>query len=131
MFRGRPETFAADPKALAVARHILGRGYDRTYLPVQKVFAYLPFEHSENLDDQRLAVELCSAIEGHPEKQKTVDFAVLHLRIIERFGRFPHRNAILGRESTPAELEYLASTDERFETDGKVRPQVPAAHPAI
>lgn len=129
MFRGQPASFAADAKARAVARHILGRGFDRTYLPVQRVFAYLPFEHSEDLADQRIAVERCAAIEGHPEKQKLVDFAVLHMRIVERFGRFPHRNAILGRECTLAELDYLASTDERFGTDGTSRPTAAAAEP--
>jgi len=130
IFRGQPESFAADAKARAVARHILGRSYDRTYLPVQRVFAYLPFEHSEDLADQRTAVELCAAIDGHPEKQKMVDFAVLHLRIIERFGRFPHRNAIVGRECTAEELEYLAGTDERFGTDGKVKPPPAVAQPS-
>jgi uncharacterized protein (DUF924 family) len=130
IYRGQAPCFAADAKARAVARRILERGYDRTYLPVHRPFAYLPFGHSEDLEDQKLHLELCSAIEGHPDRQKMIDFAVLHLRIIEQFGRFPHRNVILGRESTAAELAYLASTDERFGTDGKVKPAPAAAPPA-
>jgi uncharacterized protein (DUF924 family) len=126
MFRGRPESFAADAKAREVARHSLARGYDRAFLPVERIFVYLPFEHSEDLADQRLAVELFEAIGDHPEGPKWVEHAVAHLRIVERFGRFPHRNAILGRQSTAAELEFLAANDERFGTDGKPRPDATA-----
>jgi uncharacterized protein (DUF924 family) len=125
IFRGRAESFAADAKARQVARHALSRGYERDLLPVERMFIYLPFEHSEELADQRLAVELFESID-HPERQKWVEYAVAHLRIIERFGRFPHRNAILGRASTTEELEFLASTDERFGTDGKRSPSASA-----
>jgi uncharacterized protein (DUF924 family) len=126
MFRGQAASFAADARAREVARHIVAEGYDRTLVPVERVFAYLPFEHSEDLADQHLAVDLVTSIDGHPESQKLIDYAILHLRIIERFGRFPHRNAILGRASTPAELEYLAVTGERFGTDGQPSPSAPS-----
>jgi uncharacterized protein (DUF924 family) len=116
MFRGTARSFAADAAARDAARCILDLGYDRMFLPVERMFAYLPFEHSEDLADQRLSVRLFTAIEDHPARQQSIDYAILHMEIIERFGRFPHRNDIVGRTSTPAEVEYLANGAERFGT---------------
>jgi uncharacterized protein (DUF924 family) len=109
MFRGTPRAFATDPLALAAAKHAVARGYDRDLLPVEKQFVYLPFEHSESLADQERACELMGAL-----NEELHDWAVKHKVIIERFGRFPHRNAILGRESTPEEIEFLKQPGSGF-----------------
>jgi uncharacterized protein (DUF924 family) len=102
MFRGTPRAFASDPLALAAARHAIASGYDRDWVRVEKIFAYLPFEHSEALVDQERACELM-----RPLGEEQYDYALRHLKIIQRFGRFPHRNAILGRASTAEEVEFL------------------------
>ena len=109
MFRGTARAFAADAKALAAARHAVEKGFDRDMLPVEKQFVYLPFEHSESLADQERACELMK-----PLGEDLYDWAVRHKRIIERFGRFPHRNEILGRESTPEEIEFLKQPGSGF-----------------
>lgn len=107
LFRGTGRAFATDPKALAVARGAVERGFDRdpSIDDDHRLFLYLPFEHSETLADQRRSVELAAAGLSDPEY---VDYAQRHLEVIERFGRFPHRNAILGRTSTPEEEVHLA-----------------------
>ena len=102
MFRGTPHAFASDALALAAARHAIASGYDRDWLRVEKIFAYLPFEHSETLADQERACELM-----RPLGEEQYDYALRHKAIIERFGRFPHRNAILGRASTAEEVAFL------------------------
>jgi len=109
MFRGSARAFATDALALAAARHAIASGYDRDWLRVEKIFGYLPFEHSEALADQELACELM-----RPLGEEQYDYAVRHKAIIERFGRFPHRNAILGRESTPEEVEFLKQPGSGF-----------------
>ena len=109
MFRGTPQAFATDALALAAARHALAAGYDRDWLRVEKIFAYLPFEHSEALADQQRACELM-----RPLGEEQYDYALRHKAIIERFGRFPHRNAILGRASTPEEVEFLKQPGSGF-----------------
>jgi uncharacterized protein (DUF924 family) len=109
MFRGTPRAFASDALALAAARHALAAGYDRDWLRVEKIFAYLPFEHSEALADQQRACELM-----RPLGEEQYDYALRHQAIIERFGRFPHRNAILGRASTPEEIEFLKQPGSGF-----------------
>ncbi|HUG78578.1 MAG TPA: DUF924 family protein [Burkholderiales bacterium] len=114
MFRGSARAFATDGLALEAGRHALAQGHDRAMLPVEKLFAYLPFEHSESLEDQRLACELTRPLEAFPETADAYRYAVAHLQIIERFGRFPHRNAALGRESTPEELEFLKQPGSGF-----------------
>ncbi len=107
MFRGTPRSFATDPKAVEIARHAVERVYDRGLdLNIQQ-FYYMPFEHSEEVADQRRAVELFRAADDDERKEENIGYAVEHLEIIERFGRFPHRNAILGRESTPEEIKFL------------------------
>lgn len=114
MFRGSPRAFAADPLALEAARHAVAQGYNRTLLPVERLFAYLPFEHSEALEDQLRACELIKPLEPFEETADAYRYAVAHRDIIERFGRFPHRNAVLGRASTPQEIEFLAQPGSSF-----------------
>jgi uncharacterized protein (DUF924 family) len=114
MFRGTARAFATDPLALQAARHALGRGYDHGLLPVERLFIYLPFEHSESLEDQERACELCRPLAAFPETDDAYRYAVAHRDIIARFGRFPHRNAILGRASTPEELEFLKQPGSGF-----------------
>jgi uncharacterized protein (DUF924 family) len=109
MFRGTPRAFATDGLALAAARHAIANGYDRDWLRVEKIFAYLPFEHSEALADQERACELM-----RPLGEEQYDYALRHYKIIERFGRFPHRNAILGRASTAEEIEFLKQPGSGF-----------------
>ncbi len=103
MFRGSARTYAADPLARAVAERAIARAFDRELPVTDRQFFYLPFEHSETLADQERAVALFRAMED-PELTK---WAELHLDIIRRFGRFPHRNAPLGRASTPEEIAFL------------------------
>ena len=114
MFRGTARAFASDAQALATARHAVDNGYDRALLPVERLFVYLPFEHSERLEDQERACELCAPLAAFPETDDAFRYAVAHRAIIRRYGRFPHRNAILERESTPAELEFLQQPGSSF-----------------
>ena len=109
MFRGTARAFAADPLALAAAKHAVAKGYDRELLPVEKQFVYLPFEHSESLADQERACELMK-----PLGEELYGWAIKHKVIIERFGRFPHRNEMLGRNSTPEEIEFLKQPGSGF-----------------
>jgi uncharacterized protein (DUF924 family) len=104
MFRGDARTFAADPLARAVADRALARGHDRQFAPSERTFFYLPYEHSEDLADQERSVTLAQALGPRHARH-----ALRHRDIIARFGRFPHRNALLGRTSTPEELAYLAA----------------------
>lgn len=112
MFRGTPRAFATDKKALGIANRALDRGFDKALPPRDRRFLYLPFEHSENLDDQKKSVALFETMRGDDETG--YDYAVRHLAVIERFGRFPHRNKILGRVSTSAEEDYLAQPGSGF-----------------
>jgi uncharacterized protein (DUF924 family) len=107
MFRGEARAFATDARALSAARSAIAKGWDRALAEVERTFAYLPFEHSEVLADQERALEL---FEGHPNRE----WAVRHWEVIRRFGRFPHRNAALGRESTAAEAEFLGQAGSSF-----------------
>ena len=103
MFRGDPRTYAADPLALAVAQRALARGFDRSMALSDRQFLYLPFEHSETLADQ----ERCCALFRATGDADLLKWAELHADIIRRFGRFPHRNAVLGRATTPEEQAFL------------------------
>ncbi|MBE9096622.1 DUF924 family protein [Tychonema sp. LEGE 07203] len=114
MFRETPKAFATDSKALTVAQHAVDNNFDRELLQVQKWFIYLPFEHSENLEHQQKSVELFRQLSGEPESESVIEYAIRHFKIIERFGRFPHRNQILGRETTPEEAEFLKQPGSRF-----------------
>jgi uncharacterized protein (DUF924 family) len=111
IFRGTPRAFASDGKALALARDLVARGLDLALPDDDRTFIYLPFEHAESLDDQRQSVRLFASRTLNPT---FLDYACKHLVVIAEFGRFPHRNAILGRASTPAELDYLARPGAGF-----------------
>ena len=111
MFRGSPEAFASDDQALAVADGAIARGLDLQLAPRQRMFLYLPYQHSERLDHQHRSVELVTSLDGEPDWPK---YAERHLEIIARFGRFPHRNAVLGRETTPQEAEFLRQPNSSF-----------------
>ena len=109
-FRGTPRAFETDAKAREVANSALARDFDRRLTPVQRQFLYMPFQHSESLADQDRSVALFRALGD----EQSLDYALRHRDAIARFGRFPHRNAILGRESTPEEREFLARPDSSF-----------------
>jgi uncharacterized protein (DUF924 family) len=101
MFRGHADQFSTDPLALAVARGTVDRGLDEAMSPAERGFLYMPFQHSEDLDDQRRSLALFTALGDDYQ----LGFAKKHHDVIERFGRFPHRNAVLGRPPRPAEAE--------------------------
>ena len=101
-FRGTPRMFATDAKARDVARAAVRSGFDAQVDPALRQFFYLPFMHSEQPEDQALCVELTARI-----GEDSARFARLHQDIIRRFGRFPHRNAVLGRVTTPEEQRFL------------------------
>ncbi|MGN6312057.1 MAG: DUF924 family protein [Xanthobacteraceae bacterium] len=105
MFRGDPRTFASDPKAREVADRAIARGVDQRLDSVMRQFVYLPFEHSEALADQERSVALFKAL-GDAENLR---YAEIHEDIIRKFGRFPHRNPVLGRDTTEAEQAFLTS----------------------
>jgi uncharacterized protein (DUF924 family) len=103
MFRGAAAAFAADPLARAAAGRAIERGFDRLATQAERPFFYLPYMHSEALADQQRCCELCRAAAD----EGTLKHAELHADIIRRFGRFPHRNAVLGRITTPQEQAFL------------------------
>jgi uncharacterized protein (DUF924 family) len=88
--------------------------YDASFLPVERLFAYLPYEHSEALADQLMACALTEPLNAFPETADAYPYAVAHRDIIARFGRFPHRNAALGRASTPEEVQFLMQPGSSF-----------------
>lgn len=110
LYRGSPEAFRFDGEARQLAWHGLRLGHDLRIAPDRLTFFYLPFQHSEVLSDQYLSMALFATL----PKEDALQWAEAHLRVIERFGRFPHRNAALGRRSTPAEEAYLAEPDAGF-----------------
>ena len=107
MFRGLPQSFATEAQAIAVAKQAINRGYDQYIDKAQLAFFYMGLMHSEVLADQDLSVRLYAAA----GLENNLNFARHHRDIIRRFGRFPHRNAMLGRQSTAAELDYLNSPE--------------------
>ncbi|MBM3546236.1 MAG: DUF924 domain-containing protein [Alphaproteobacteria bacterium] len=115
LYRGSPKAFAADPKAREVARIAIERGFDMQSTSCERMFLYLPFEHSELLADQERSVELFKRLaEDDPARADIVPYALRHQEIIQRFGRFPHRNEALGRESTEAEIAFLKEPMSSF-----------------
>lgn len=108
--RGTAAAFATDTKALALARLAVDRGFDQDMTLHERLFLYLPFEHAEDLADQERSVALFRAL-GEPTY---LDYAIRHRDVIARFGRFPHRNAILGRQSTAAERQFLEEPGSSF-----------------
>ena len=103
LFRNEPRAYDADAKALELAKWAVEKGFDRQVGPEERIFFCIPFSHSEQPEDQVLSVELCTVLGN----EKTLHYAKLHKQIIDRFGRFPHRNRILGRQSTRQEEEFL------------------------
>ncbi|MGL4487912.1 MAG: DUF924 family protein [Rhizobiaceae bacterium] len=103
LFRGSPRAFDSDSRALDTAKFALDKGYDKLVANKQRQFFYLPFMHSENMSDQRICLALYEEL-GNSDSLKA---AKEHHNIIERFGRYPHRNEILGRKSTDEEVEFL------------------------
>lgn len=112
MYRGTARAFATDGKALVIAKFALSKGFDQVMMPLKRRFLYLPFEHSENLNDQRRCVELFEKMKK--DDPLGYDYALRHLKVIEKYGRFPHRNKILSRMNTPEEEEYLAQAGAGF-----------------
>lgn len=114
IFRGTPRAFAGDARARGVAREAVGRGYDIVVAPAMRQFFYMPFQHSENLDDQEFGMLLFAALDKELPGEDVLDHAERHRVIIAQFGRFPHRNATLGRPSTPEETEFLKQPGSSF-----------------
>ena len=114
-FRDTLRAFAGDKRALAAAMAMVGARHDEQLLPVQRVFVYLPFEHAEGIVMQEEALRLFNRlVASAPELQNMLDYAQRHHDVVKRFGRFPHRNAILGRHSTTDEIEFLKQPGSRF-----------------
>ena len=107
MFRGTAKSFSTEAQSRAVARSAIEKAYDQELPANQKSFMYMPFMHSEDLNDQAIGVELFS----QPGLESNLRFAKHHYDLVERFGRFPHRNKILGRESSEAEKDFLYSKE--------------------
>lgn len=117
IFRGTPRAFAGDAQARALAETLVTAGRDKNLSPWQRWFAYLPFEHGESLLDQERSVALFAALARemrHEAFDSACDYALRHREVIARFGRFPHRNTILGRESTASEIEFLKQPGSSF-----------------
>lgn len=104
VYRGSPKAFEADEKAVSIAEYAIAHGFDRAFPIEARGFFYLPFEHSEDMRHQEKSVDLCRRL-GDKE---LYHYALIHMDVIRRFGRFPHRNKVLGRKSTEEEEAYLA-----------------------
>ena len=114
-FRGTPRAFAGDPQALAAASAMVGARHDEQLPAFMRAFVYLPFEHAESLAMQDEAVRLFTRMAAaDPAFESMLDYAHRHRAVIERFGRFPHRNAILGRRSTAEEIAFLEQPGSSF-----------------
>lgn len=114
MFRGQPQAFATDSQALAYSQYAVSQKFDYQLLPLQRWFIYMPFEHSENIEHQNQSVELFKKLSDESDFAEGLNYANRHFKVIERFGRFPHRNQILGRETTPEEVEFLQQPGSSF-----------------
>lgn len=110
IFRDTAAAFASDPLSLMLSQEAVNVGADKVLTPPQRSFLYMPFMHSESLIIHECAIELFN----QPHLEKTLAFEVRHQDIIKRFGRYPHRNDILGRESTPQEIEFLMGAGSSF-----------------
>ena len=114
-YREAPESFAGDTLALAAAQALVDSGADRQLPPFQRAFAYMPYEHAEDARMQQCAVDLFARLaDEHEGFTEMLDYAHRHRGVIARFGRFPHRNPILGRASTADELQYLGQPGAGF-----------------
>jgi uncharacterized protein (DUF924 family) len=113
-FRDTGKAFAGDARALATAQDAIARGYEAALDPFERWFLYMPFQHSEDREVQRRSLELFTALAREPGFDGALDYPQRHAAIVERFGRFPHRNALLGRESTPEEIAFLREPGSSF-----------------
>ncbi len=105
MFRDSAKSFETDDKVLLIVKEALHKGFDKILPPVKRRFIYMPFMHSENIGEQARSVELFATMKD--EYPLSYDYALKHFDVIEKFGRFPHRNKILGRKSSSQELQYI------------------------
>jgi uncharacterized protein (DUF924 family) len=113
-FRDTPRAFAGDALALSLAEQAIARGDDGNLISVERWFMYMPYEHAESLSAQQRAVSLFRRLRDQTGLAEPLAWAERHAEVIRLFGRFPHRNAILGRESTPEEVAFLAAPGSRF-----------------
>ena len=113
-FRDTPRAFAGDGKALATAVAVVDAGLDRTLDHIERSFLYLPFEHSEDPVIQERSIALFTRLSEDSGDAALLEWAQKHATIVRRFGRYPHRNAILGRPSTPEEIAFLGEPGSRF-----------------
>lgn len=117
LFRDSARAFAGDAQALALANDLVSRGADKNLPPMQRWFTFLPFEHSESLLDQERSVALFAGLRREAQLaafDSAYDYALRHREVIARFGRFPHRNRLLGRTSTPEEETFLRQPGAAF-----------------
>lgn len=114
MFRVDPRAFATDARALAAAQRMVESGWDQQLASLERQFVYLPFEHAEDPAMQQRSLELFERLAQDPALADLPEWTRKHADIIARFGRYPHRNAVLGRDSTPAEIEFLAQPGSSF-----------------
>ena len=114
MFRNSGRAFETDAMALATAKRVIDAGWDAKMLPVERMFVYLPFEHSESMADQDRSCALFAPLNAFPETSDAVEYSEKHRAIVKRCGRFPHRNAALRRETTPEEIEFLKQPGSGF-----------------
>ncbi|MGC1309579.1 MAG: DUF924 family protein [Phormidesmis sp.] len=119
LFRNDPRSFATDSQALSVAKRLVDTGADKSLMPAHRFFVYIPFEHSENIVHQNRCVALMQTLIAEAPEiddglKGGLNYAIRHRDVIERFGRFPHRNEILGRTSTSAEVEFLKQPGSHF-----------------
>jgi uncharacterized protein (DUF924 family) len=112
MFRGTARMYESDRQAIVVAKFAISKGFDQVIQPARRRFVYLPFEHSEQLADQKKSVALFEKLKD--EDPVSYEYALKHHKVIEHFGRFPHRNALLGRVSTPEETAFLNENPRGF-----------------
>ena len=132
LFRGTADAWKGDPRAFAIVNRAIDAGLDRTLHPVERIWLYHPFHHSERLADQDRGLELLRTLkeespgEWQPYVGQSIQGWTRHRNIVAEFGRFPHRNLILGRESTPAEQAYIDGGGENF---GQAAPGTAQIHP--
>jgi uncharacterized protein (DUF924 family) len=114
IFRDTPRAFDGDAEALRVSKAVVAQRGDRTLIPVERWFLYMPFEHAEDFGEQQTSLELFRRLRDETGLEDPLDWAQRHAEVIRRFGRYPHRNAVLGRESTADEVEFLAKPGSGF-----------------
>jgi len=114
IFRDTPRAFAGDAQALVAAEAAVARGFDRALDPLQRWFLYLPYEHAEDAAMQRRSLALFEALARETGNAEPLEWARRHADVIFRFGRYPHRNEVLGRASTPEEVAFLREPGSRF-----------------